>query len=602
MTASPDRLTASLRGHQVLAWDRGRDYVLPRMNPETPTVPLSRFRAVLAGPRGHRKLDALLSAQDPAAAVASVPIPDLYQLVDEVGLNEALDLLSLATPEQVRGCIDIVAWDQDQLQVTALVPWLHALVETGYENLGVVWEQLDTELTALTLQRLTRIYDLSQGEAPDEDEERPVLTTPDTFFALVLLPDDQATVDIIHRLVEDLYRADPDGILARHTLMAARSEPPAELQEMSYRWRAGRMADLGYVDFYEALEIFRPLAADTVTVGEGTEDRFGPQAAPDQDGSQDRSDTVGAMPAVVAAGVVGRGFLARALDRVTDPAELARLEMALVVLVNKVLSAARVSAGDQEALKAGAEHASASVALGLEAVSKGDQDRAVAALQTVSLTRLHRVGHTLTLPLARMARALAPRAVSAGEPDASMLAALCGRRPWFPRALDDDGGTGIRAFESMDDVRRVAEALTRLALRVAVADSLEVDLLALAAGPADAGPADAGPALDDHARTALLRAMAGGAFEATPLTMDELERFRRTALAGGTLTPQARDTAAAMLLGRLDQARVTAGRHLLPGLLAGWLADIEALLGPLPADQRPDPRFLAGLVLAASRS
>lgn len=569
------------------------------MNPETPTVPLSRFRAVLAGPRGQRKLDALLSAEDPAAAVASVPIPELYQLIDDVGLTEALDLVSLATPEQIRGCIDIAAWDQDQLQVEALLPWLQALLETGYETLGEMWEQLDTELTALTLQRLTRVYDLSQGEAPDEDEERPVITTPDTFFALVVLSDDQATVDLVSRLVEDLYRASPDGVLPRHTLMAARSEPPAELEEMSYRWRAGRMADLGYVDFYDALEIFRPLAVEAVAIGEGTQDRFESPGAP----SEDRDDTAGSMPAVVAAGVVGRSFLARVLDRVTDPAELARLEMALVVLVNKVLSAARVSPGDKEALRVGAEHASATVALGLEAVSDGDQDRALAALHSVSLTRLHRVGHSLTLPLARMGRALAPRAATAGEPDVSVLAAVCGRRPWFPRALDADGGTGIRAFESIEDVRRVAEALTRLALRAAVAESLGVDVLALTVARFDSlAPNPASPVLDDHVRTALLRAMAGGAFEAAPLTTDELERFRRTALAGGKLTPQARETAAAALIGRLDKAGITAGRNLLPDLLAGWLADIEGLLGALPAHEQPDPRFLDGLVLAASHS
>ena len=33
----------------------------------------------------------------------------------------------------------------------------------------------------------------------------------------------------------------------------------AELEEQSYRWRAGRLADLGYVDFYDALDLFRPL-------------------------------------------------------------------------------------------------------------------------------------------------------------------------------------------------------------------------------------------------------------------------------------------------------------------------------------------------------
>ena len=58
--------------------------------------------------------------------------------------------------------------------------------------------------------------------------------------------------------------------------MSARSELSAELEEQSYRWRSGRLADLGYVDFYDALDLFRPLTPDQVKIGEGTEDRVIP--------------------------------------------------------------------------------------------------------------------------------------------------------------------------------------------------------------------------------------------------------------------------------------------------------------------------------------
>ena len=56
-------------------------------------------------------------------------------------------------------------------------------------------------------------------------------------------------------------RAGGDAIGHR---LGERPEPPAELEENSYRWRSGRLADLGYVDFYEALDLFRPLDADKV--------------------------------------------------------------------------------------------------------------------------------------------------------------------------------------------------------------------------------------------------------------------------------------------------------------------------------------------------
>jgi hypothetical protein len=560
-----------------------------RASSDSQTVPLSRFRALLARPRGERRMEALLDADDPQAAVAAVPATELYQIITDIGLGEAAELVALATPEQLRGCLDIDIWDRDHLQIEALTPWLQALVETGYEKLAEVWEKLDPELTALTLQRLTRIYDLSLEETPPDDPEGPLLHTPDTFFAIEILAPDDDTMALVQRLLEDLYRADPSGVLTRHTLMSARSEPAAELEEMSYRWRAGRMADLGYVDYYEALEVFRPLDASSVHIGEGTQDRFD---APDPGDPEQAAGAFGLMPAAVAEGVVGAGFLARALDRIDDPDELARLEIAVMVLVNTVLAATRVPPGDTEAVKRGAQHAAATVALGLEALSHGDVERAAAALRSVSLTRLHRLGHTVTLRLARMARALAPRAGAAGEPDGSVLAALLRQRPWYATALDSPPGMDARPFASMDDVRRVAEALTRLALRIAVVDALGIDLLALAERPAPR------PTLDDYVRTALVRAALGQPFAAAPLEPSDVLALCRTGLEQGRLTAAARDAAARGVLTSLDRAQVTAGRHLLPGLLEAWLADIEDRIGGLPTDRPPDPRFLDGFAWA----
>lgn len=567
-------------------------------SPDPQTIPLSRFRALLAGPRGRRKLDALLAADDPGAAVAALPATELYQIIADVGLADATELVALATPEQLRGCLDIGIWDRDQLQLEALQPWLAALVDTGYDNLAQIWEKLDPELTALVLQRFTRIYDLSLDEAPPEPEdggERPILQTPDTFFAIEILPEDESTVALVHRLLEDLYRADPGGTLARHAIMAARSEPPAELEEMSYRWRAGRMADLGYVGYHEALEVFRPLDPSSVRIGEGTEDRF---PAPETSDPEAAAAHLGLMPVPVAEGVVGASFLARALDHIDGPDELARLEAALVVLVNKVLAAARVSPGDAEAMKLGAEHAAATLSLGLESLAQGHVDRAAQALRSVSLTRLHRLGHTITLRLARMARALAPRAVAAGDSDAAVLAALRGPRPWFPRALDAAPESGVRPFASMDDVRRAAEALTRLALRIALVEALGVSLAGLAERPAPAPGAAPGPIIDDYIRTALVRATRGEPFAATPLHPSEMLAVCRDHVERGRLTPQARDAAAGGLISCLDRNQVTAGRQLLPAMLDAWLADIEERIGGLPADRAPDPRFLPGFVWA----
>jgi len=430
------------------------------------------------------------------------------------------------------------------------------------------------------------IYDLSLGQEPDDDDGTAHLYfTPDTYFCLKLQGDED-TQRLTRQLVEDLYRSDPEGVLARHTIMAAHSEPPPELEDMAYRWRSGRMADLGYVDFHDALDLFQPLEPEKVTIGEGTEERFA---------VVDEADAAAArLPAAVADELVSRSFLARALDRL-DEAESERLRAAILVLTNKVLSAARIKPGDLEALRRGAHYATATLSMGLEVVARGDVERAAQGLRSISVTRLHRVGYTVTLKLAKLARGLAPRAATAGEPATSALAALLGARPWMSRALDQPPGTGVRPFESPADLRRAAEVLAHLGLRIAIAETLGVDLRAMAQAP------EPRPALDDHARTALVHAMLGEPALDGALDDAALRRFRATCFSGATLAGDAEERALAALTRRLDDGGLTAAREPLPGLVAGWLADLERTFAPLEA-ATIDGRFVEGVITASARS
>lgn len=545
--------------------------------------PLARIRAELAGPRGHRRVDALLSAPDPAAAVAALSPVEVYELVHEVGFDETAEIIGLATPDQVRGCLDIEVWDRDRPLTEQLKPWLATILDAGFEKTGQVWAGLDAELRALYIQRNAEIYDHNLGEEVREDDDRPIFQTVDRFFTLIFLGDEE-NQRLTQTLLEDLYRA--DGALARHTIMAARSEPTADLEEQAYRWRAGRMADLGFVDFYDALDLFQPLEPDQIHIGEGSEERF--PAAIDGDGAPPRN-----LPSVIAEQVVSRSFLARALDRMA-PDQAERIEQAILVLVNKVMSAARVKPGESEALRRGAHYATATVSLGLETVARGDVDRAAQALSSVSLTRLHRAGYTVAVKLARLAQSLAPRAATAGLPATAVLGGLTAPRPWLARAVDIPTAPGVRPFESQADVRKAAEVLARLALRIAIAESLGVNLLAMGQAP------EPRPALDDHARTAMVRVMAGGTFSGEALTADELVGFRAAAMTGGELTDAARERGEAAVRERLAELQVGIGKEQLPLLVAEWLGDIERQLGPLEGDI--DPRFVEGVIAAGRRT
>ncbi len=549
--------------------------------------PLSRFQARLARPRSAKRIDALLSTENPSAAIRALNVSELYFLIKEVGLIDAVDLVALASPDQFQGCLDLEAWDSDQLQQQAILPWLAVLMETGFEKVGQVWQGLDPELTALVMARNIRIYDHSLDEEAPEDSELPRFETPDRFFTIELTSDSEDDIRLIAALIGDLYRA--DLALARHTLMSARSEMPSYLEEMSYRWRSGRLADLGYVDFYQALEVFRPLDPKSVVIGEETAEIVG-------DGAEQNRGP-GNLPVPMLERVLGRSFLARALSAIDDAEEANRLESALIVLVNKVLAAAKVSPGDEEAVLIGTEHATATLALGLETVSRGNDDAAKRALQSISLGRLHRVGYTVSLRLARAATQLLPRARGAGDPTNDVLAALAKARPFYSGMLDVPPTHEIRPFESLRDIATVAAHLRQLTARIALAQALGADLIA-------ATELETTPNLDSHGQTAIANYLINGRvnerFEDLSLTTDDAKKLAEI-LAGDN--PPTSQEIAERFTHLIAGTEITIDQPALAMLAETMLTRMIEEFAPFAQTNSDiDPRFIETIRLTATQS
>lgn len=543
-----------------------------------PRAPLGGIATVVPA---VKRLAALLDAPDPPAAVAALAVPELYELVTQVGFADTQELIELATPDQVRGCVDIDAWEGHALALPAIEPWLTALVALGPAKLTAAWEAFDPELRALLLQRHTYIYDLTLGEEPDDSDGAELLFTVDTFFCIKLLGDD-AHNRLVRQIIDQLYMG--DATLARETIMTARAVPVAELEDFGYRWRSGRMADLGFADYDEALEVFRPLAATDVSLSETTREVL------DVASGADAAATPPTLPAIARAELHGALFFTRALDALLGeapdrPSESAHFEAAAALLVNKILAAAKVRLSDADSVVRATRYAFATVSVGLEHLAQGDIPRAVQALRRVSLTRLHRLGFSLSLKLATYARALVPSAKLADDPTHRVLAALAGARPWMPMELDAPPRAGVRPFASQRDIAAAAQALARIALRIRLAQALGANLT-------QRGPGDV--TLDDFARTALAHALLGApAPTAQPLTArDFTELQRRFGQDRGIDAAALGD--AAERLANVWRAADIEPTPLLDELMVRFASDLQELVLSAPD---LNPRYVSGVLI-----
>ncbi|MBK6846544.1 MAG: hypothetical protein IPG96_02990 [Proteobacteria bacterium] len=341
----------------------------------------------LDGPTNDAALAERIEAlvQQPGAVQQLTPL-ELHRLTRRAGPLESLPLLELARGEQVRDVMDLQVWrDPANLDCTLLLEWMSALTQLSDGAFRRHYRALDVEVIALLLLRTTKIFLLQEDEQPDEPEGR-FFSTPDGWFVLDLVGDNETQNDQLAAFIGALYREAPDD--ARRLLHNVIAELPTELEETAARWRRGRLEDLGFSDANEALRIYAYLDPTQVSPeSDGTADQ--PlRADPEPTGQGEVATVVPPDPTC---------FWNRGLAEVEDDDERRRLGAALVSLCNLNLAADRVDPSDLERVNRTLEHLRGRLSLGLELLSRGTPAAAPAALRQVALMRIARLGHSLVL-------------------------------------------------------------------------------------------------------------------------------------------------------------------------------------------------------------
>lgn len=492
-------------------------------------VALSAYRASVARGLRARRADEIFASRDPAATIRALPPDEFFYVIHELGLPEAMDILVHGTPKQVQTVLDFSIWDRDRISMDKSHHWLAALVEAPPETLGRWAQGIDVELLAFLLRRRMHIYDLSLEEAPDQPAGV-LWPSPDRLFVLDLLGEPEE-VRVTQRLLDSLYRHSP--AMMRRLLVGVRAESDAEMEETAYRWRSGRMADLGFIEFSEALAVYKDLNPDSVhideTVAQGLRSPW-----------QAEAEVHWRLPTAMVERLTGKTPFARAVGGLRTREEAAEAHQALVALCNRVLSADRVEPSDDEAIKAALERVAARLDLALEFLAHGDAEREVAAVRSVPMVTLHRLGTSLVGKLGRLASTLLTKNPFAvlrpgldvfETEDGEALASLGRVRPLFPRILDQPPASGERPLASLADIALGTRAVERAAAAIELLVGLGVRpqdltpqaLAAVGHVKADLAAIDSGVL----ARTVLVRRLLGDPLPPlAPLARSAIENFK----------------------------------------------------------------------------
>jgi hypothetical protein len=474
---------------------------------------------------------ALDGRDDLHVLVPALPSPTFVRLARRLRDENRLELLlPHATPDQLSSLLDLDGWIRDRIDIRRARPWLHAIAEHATADaprgaLADLVYQMDPELWTVALAAGTVVVELpqDQDDALDQAADRlgslRAWETPDGFF-VVGVPDDalgRATLQTIQRVYEDDL---PEG---RKLCLSIQSLVPSIAEEDLLRFRNGRLADLGFVAWEEAMKLFAPLD-HRVAAEHGALDFAHLRRGAGLERTMRWS---------------GPELLRRVMLRLPDEEHGVRLRE-LALLVNEVGSAQRFDPGDEALAERTIDQTQSTLALGLEllgrAAPRGMELEAflVERVGAIGLRLVFRVGYG-ALDKVRKAALLLHRGgrVSLSAPGSLLdrpwgpaIAALCPPYPELPL----ETGKGTRPLRGLDDVAHAtllvaqASALCRLCFE---GDGYGID-------PAWIGRTDEPERvkLGDLVRTAIVHAHLPGSTSAmAPLGPDDLA-WARTSLLG----------------------------------------------------------------------
>ena len=342
----------------------------------------SQFDIVLKA-QGKERLHYLSLSEHPEEMVQRLPELEVFLTVKEVGEKDCLDLISLTTPEQFQYMLDLDFWKRDQLDPEKVLQWMEILIESGEKKVTQFIHSTDPELIALLLKKFLQVFTL-EGE-PIEVQDRVPPFTLDQHYYIDFKG--KGVREIFQPFLEIFYRADSDGY--RKLMDSFMVELESELEETNYRLRNSRLADYGFPDLEEALEIYRFVNPDSLALEKRT-----PKV-------RDREEMGRESPTFYLTFQNEGPFLSSVLSRIDNPQEQDRLKQEITALCNKAIVAEAIDLSNIAAMERVIKKGYHTLNLGLQYLSEEDEIKAFEIIQSLPIQRLFQCGVSTTLLLRR---------------------------------------------------------------------------------------------------------------------------------------------------------------------------------------------------------
>ncbi|MEE4262140.1 MAG: DUF6178 family protein [Desulfobacteraceae bacterium] len=435
---------------------------------------LERFRnlqekrqQILTLPPG-KALDRILQDPQSLPLVHSFPEQDLYFLIHDIGPEDALPLLSLASDKQWEHIVDLEAWQRDQIDVNSVSRWLGLLLDADPNRFIRWFLEQKLEFIEFYLYKNIEVRVMEHDQDPSELGRDFFSLDNNYFIRFVDKPvqdetdqvgDDQRK-NFLTKFIEHL--ADFDHRTYQHVMLEAAHVLPAESEEKCYHWRNVRLAEKGFLPFDEAVGIYQPIKPQDI--GKYRIDR--------------RADSDDALFALRVSHYPMRllkedNHFTRALATLAGSPELPGIQAEFASLCNRIIVADHKTVRDRQELRQIVKKACGFISLGLERLVRDQADlephRAAELFIKYPLTQIFRVGFGGVLNLKWQAEKWADQSWFAaaglrltfwGEQWLGVLGGLLLKKPLFY----DNYQTGVlyREFNRLEEIQETEDIFNQI--------------------------------------------------------------------------------------------------------------------------------------------
>lgn len=387
----------------------------------------------------------MLSSAETRGRIRRLAIPHLFFGLKEMDEQQINSLLPHVTEAQWTGILDLDLWTRDQMSCWKFLYWQGHISEAEDAVARKLLRAVDPELLEMTFKTEMKIYArVEEDEFEQEPEEGELFETPDKNY-LILLPADADKARLLRSLILRLYGLDHEyaGLLMEST----RARTAVEIEETAYQKRKSRVEDLGFQDYFDAIEVytFLPLR----------------EQLPRKKWEQIME--ISKLPATVPEHWKEVLILFQALMLLTRPQESQVVWEELFFVCNKVLSADSVSPHSAEDVKRGIRKAITGINLGLDWWSGGDLQKAGQGIQQHYLESYFQVGYSRLSEVRRKAQDLED-AGDLLEPGCFLEGALEALSETYPLLveLQEDNKIKKRFFTTRKDLKTAGDYLDEI--------------------------------------------------------------------------------------------------------------------------------------------